>query len=143
MTSPTPVITGASHVALTVRDMEASARWYQQVLGLVLLRQLSEDEAGTPRVLLIHPGSLFGIALCEPHDGTGDAFDHRTTGLDHFAFLVADESELKRWASHLTEQGVAVSPVRDVSGLGRFISFEDPDGIQFELWANARVQRTS
>ena len=29
--------------------------------------------------------------------------------------------------------GVAHSPVR-VLDLGRFVSFEDPDGIQFELW---------
>jgi predicted enzyme related to lactoylglutathione lyase len=31
---------------------------------------------------------------------------------------------------------VEASPVREVPGLGCFISFEDPDGIQLELWVN-------
>lgn len=137
VSSQMPTITGASHVAFTVRDMEASASWYQQVLGLVVLRRLSADEAGTPRVLLIDPSSLFVVGLCEPVDGAGGIFDHRTTGLDHFAFAVSDEAGLARWASHLTEQGVTPSPVREVAGLGSFISFEDPDGIQIELWANS------
>jgi hypothetical protein len=39
-------------------------------------------------------------------------------------------------SAHLEEAGVSPSPVREVPGLGRFVSFEDPDGIQFELWQN-------
>ena len=97
-----PSLSGASHRALTVRDMDAGARWYQRVPGL-------------------------------PDDRTSDAFDHRRTGLDHLAFRVADEAELDAWIAHLDELGVPHSPVR-VLDLGRFVSFEDPDGIQFELW---------
>src|SRR4051812_47304773 len=50
-----PSIQGASHVAFTVRDMEASAEWYQQVFGWQLLRRYGADEAGTPRILLLDP----------------------------------------------------------------------------------------
>ena len=130
-----PSTQGASHLALTVRDMDASAEWYQRVLGWQVLRRYAGDEAGTPRVLLLDPASFFVVGLCQPEDGAGDAFDHRRTGLDHLALRVADEAELDGWAAHLDEQGVARSPVR-VLDLGRFISFEDPDGIQFELWVN-------
>lgn len=131
-----PSIRGASHIALTVRDMDASADWYQRVFGWIVISRMSAEEAGTPRILMFDPGTGFALAVTQPDDGTADAFDHRRTGLDHFAFLV-DGADLEAWAAHLEEQGVDHSPVRDVPPLGRFISFEDPDGIQFELWANA------
>ena len=132
----TPSINGASHVALTVRDMEASAEWYQRVFGWQVLARFDAGEAGTPRILLFDGASGFAMALCQPEDGSGDAFDHRRTGLDHFALGVADDAEFDRWLAHLDERGVAHSPVREL-GLGKFTSFEDPDGIQFELWVNA------
>ncbi len=40
-----PSIQGASHVALTVRDMEASTEWYQRVFGWQVLRRYGADEA--------------------------------------------------------------------------------------------------
>jgi glyoxylase I family protein len=129
-----PELAGASHMALTVRDMDASAEWYQRIFGWQVLRRVSGDEAGTPRILLLDPKSFFVVALCQPDDASDDRFDHRRTGLDHFGFKVADQDELDRWASHLDSEGVDHSPVRDVEGLGRFISFDDPDGIQLELW---------
>lgn len=131
-----PSITGASHVALTVADMDASAQWYQRVFGWQVLRRFAAGEAGTPRVLLFDPGSGFALALCQPEDGAGGAFDHRRTGLDHFALNVPDDGELNRWLVHLDDAGVPHSPVRDI-GIGKFVSFEDPDGIQFELWLTA------
>ena len=131
-----PSSNGASHVAFTVCDMEASAAWYQRVFGWIVFRRFTAEEAGTPRVLLLDPGSFFVVGLCQPPDGAGDAFRHQVTGLDHLALSVPGEDELARWAEHLAAEGVAASPVREVPGLGKFISVEDPDGIQLELWVN-------
>ena len=128
-----PSIQGASHAALTVRDMDASTEWYQRVFGWQVLRRFAPGEAGTPRVILFDTASGFALGLCQPEEGSDDQFDHRRTGLDHFAFKVEDETALNEWMAHLDELGVAHSPVRD-TGLGRFVSFEDPDAIQFELW---------
>ena len=128
-----PSIQGASHMGLTVRDMEASAEWYQRVFGWQVLGRLGADEAGTPRILLLDPQSFFVVGLCQPADGSADAFDYRRTGLDHFAFKVGDEDELHSWIAHLDDLGITHSPVRELD-LGKFVSFEDPDGIQFELW---------
>lgn len=128
-----PSIQGASHIALTVRDMEASADWYQRVFGWQELRRYGSDEAGTPRILLLDRASFFVLSLCQPDDGSPDGFDHRRVGLDHLAIKVADEAELDRWITHLDELGVAHSPVRVLDN-GRFVSLEDPDGIQLELW---------
>lgn len=128
-----PTLSGISHLAITVRDMEASAEWYRRVLGLQELRRYGADQAGSPRILLLDPASFVVIGLCQYDDGPAESFDHRRTGLDHVALKVADEAELDRWIAHLDSHGVAHSPVR-VLDLGRFVSFEDPDGIQFELW---------
>jgi glyoxylase I family protein len=131
-----PTTTGPSHLALTVTDMEASAAWYQRIFGWLELRRFTAEEAGSARVLLLDPGSFFVLGLCQPADATGADFSHRVTGLDHFALSVPSTDELQAWAAHLAAEGVPASPVREVPGLGRFISFEDPDGIQFELWVN-------
>jgi glyoxylase I family protein len=132
-----PAILGASHVALTVRDMEVSAEWYRRVFGWVEIARLDGSQAGSPRILLFDPGSGFVVGLCEPEDRTRDAFSHRRTGLDHLALLVADEAELTAWAEHLDGLGILHSPLRPVRPLGSFVSLEDPDGIQLELWVNA------
>ncbi len=132
-----PDILGAAHVGLTVRDMDASARWYQQVFGWTVMARFGPAERATPRVLLLDPKSGFGVSVCEPVDRSGDPFDYRRTGLDHLALEVADDDELARWVAHLDELSVAHSPVRE-AGAARFVSFEDPDGIQFELWVPPR-----
>ena len=128
-----PAIQGASHIAFTVNDMEASAQWYQRVFGWQVLRRYGADQAGTPRILLFDPSTLFVLGLCQPDDVDGSPFDHRRAGLDHFAFRVADEAELDRWSAHLDELEIPHSPVRALD-LGRFVSLVDPDGIQLELW---------
>ena len=117
--------------------MEASAAWYRRVFGWVELRRFTAEEAGSARVPLLDPATFFVLGLCQPADGAGGAFDHRVTGLDHLALSVPGDEGLAAWAAHLAAVGVAASPVREVPGLGRFISFEDPDGIQLELWVNA------
>ncbi len=133
-----PEILGAAHVGLTVRDMDASAEWYQKVFGWRVLGRFGSGERATPRVLLYDPATLFGVSLCEPVDRSGDLFDHRRTGLDHLAIEVADEAQLDGWIKHLDELEVSHSPIREAGGAARFVSFEDPDGIQFEIWLPSR-----
>lgn len=128
-----PSIQGASHIGLTVRDMRASAAWYQQVFGWHPVRRYEEAGAGTPRIILYDADSDFALGLCEPSDGSSDLFEHRRTGLDHIALSVKDEDDLDAWILRLDDLRVGHSPKRD-TGIGRFVSFEDPDGIQFELW---------
>ena len=130
-----PAILGVSHVALTVRDMAASAEWYQRVFGWMELARYGPEDAFSPRILLFDTASGFALGLSQPDGASTDDFDYRRTGLDHLALGVADEDELGRWMSHLDEIGVAHSPVRELP-IGKFISFEDPDGIQLELWTN-------
>jgi glyoxylase I family protein len=125
-----PRFTHAQHVAFTVTDREASAEWYQRILGFRLVRKL---DTGIPRILLIEPESKFVLSLCNHPDGSGDHFSPLRTGLDHLAFAVEDEGTLAAWVTHFDDRGVDHSPIRDL-GNAKFVSFEDPDGIQLELW---------
>jgi glyoxylase I family protein len=73
------------------------------------------------------------VGLYQHLQRSGDSFSPLRTGLDHLAFEVTDESELEAWRAYLDEAGFEHSPVRDI-GHSAFVSFEDPDGIQFGVW---------
>ena len=125
-----PTFSRPQHLALSVSDRHRSARWYRETLGFEFVR---EFETGIPRVLQMHVASGFFISLYNHADGSGDPFDPRRTGLDHFALAVEDDAALAAWMEHLDALGVAHSPVRDI-GRAHFVSLEDPDGVQIELW---------
>ena len=130
-----PDINGVAHVAIVVRDMEASAAWWCRVLGLERVARFDEppDEQRHPRILLRSPSSGLVIGVHEPHRRSGDRFDPDRTGLDHLALTVPDRDALNTWSAHLDRLGVPHSPVRSARAAS-FVSFEDPDGIQLELW---------
>jgi glyoxylase I family protein len=137
-TSTTPDLTGIQHVGLTVRDVEASAEWYQQVLGLQ--RQFEEphhhsDEGGYA-VVLGTPDMSLNVGLDHHPANTGDGFDPTRTGLDHVCFQVGGTDALHAWATHLDQQGVSSSGVYAMEGTPfSLVTFNDPDGIQLELIA--------
>src|SRR3954449_9174833 len=98
-----PELTGFSHVGLSVTDVDRSVAWYVDVLGFQLL--MPTDAPGFRRVLMAHPGSGMLLALSQHDASTGDAFRETATGLDHFAFAVADRAALDEWAAHLAAKG--------------------------------------
>jgi len=122
--------------------MDLSADWYERVLGFRLVRRIevSPGESGISRTLLLHPDSGFLIGLYRHEGRSGDRFSPLRTGLDHLALEVAEASELAAWIGHLDALGVGHSPVREL-GHSRFISLEDPDGIQLELWLTLTPHR--
>ena len=125
-----PVFLGPHHIALSVTDKDASAAWYRRVLGFRFVR---EFETGIPRILQMHVESGTFISVYNHVGRSLDRFDPHRTGLDHLALAVSDDSALLEWVDHLDALGVEHSPVRDL-GHARFVSLEDPDGIQIELW---------
>lgn len=137
-----PSFNRVSHIALTVPDMRVSAGWYERVLGFDFVKefQVAPGDAGIPRILLLHQPSGLLLSLCGHPGRTGDAFDPRRTGLDHIGFEVADRAELTSWMAHLDALGVGHSPVREL-GHACFVSVEDPDGVQIELWLTITQHR--
>ena len=134
-----PAITGVHHFSPTVRDVEASAEWYQKVFGLervpVTFPHHDCEETGYA-VLLVDPRSGLAIGLHKNSANQGESFDECRTGLDHIGFNVASRAEMDGWAEHLTSLGVEHTGVRDITDPMPFstLVFRDPDNIQLELF---------
>jgi len=132
-----PHFTGVSHVELSVRDVDRSATWYQQVLGMQLLLAFSQHPtAGVAArtVQLFHPATGLVVGLLQ-HDQTAadDVFSELRVGLDHLSFAVESRAELDQWAEHLEAHGVEHSPINDQPH-GSVLVLRDPDNIQLELF---------
>ncbi|MBO2454915.1 VOC family protein [Actinomadura barringtoniae] len=127
-------MTGVSHLSLSVRDRDASVRWYGDVLGFSPFAQVDNDE--WLETICVHPAGQPILGFQQHRDATGGSFDHRRTGLDHLAFQVASRSELEEWSAKLAGLGVTQSPIAETEW-GPVLCFRDPDGIQLELFAMA------
>jgi catechol-2,3-dioxygenase len=121
-TSP---VTGFSHVQLRVRDLDASRRWYETVLGMEAFVELSDTVALRNRAARL-------VVVLSP----GDGVDPEASPLDHLAFAVPDGEALDRWAAQLAAAGIDHPGV--VLELGKpSLQLRDPDGNAVELVAPA------
>ena len=134
-----PAIAGFHHFSPTVRDVEASAQWYEQVFGMGRLsmkfpHHKAEEEGYA--VLLIDPRSGVVIGLHHHEGNSGEPCEESRTGLDHMAFAVASHDDLSTWASWLETLGIENSGVIDVTTPIPYsvVVFRDPDNIQLELF---------
>jgi catechol 2,3-dioxygenase-like lactoylglutathione lyase family enzyme len=146
---------GVSHVAIGVRDMERSLRFYRDLLGLEVRydgtqpiggmpRLYANPEKGKRRAAHLHYGSGESkgfLVLSEMPGGTpGEAIKLDQVGISHFSWWVDD---LRAMHEKLKAAGVKilVPPAEtDSSGYGetsgrKYLTclFEDPDGIIVQL----------
>ncbi len=118
------------HVAVICSDYERSKRFYSEVLGLPIIREVWRAERQSWKCDL-QLGSaqieLFSFPNPPPRPSRPEA-----QGLRHLAFAVA---ALEPVVTHLGRQGIAVEPVRVDEHTGRrFTFFADPDGLPLELY---------
>lgn len=128
------------HIALTVRDLAASTRWYEQVFDVQHVFDVPH-EGGTAQILLDATQSL-AFALHTHTAASADEFSERRTGLDHVGLVLPSRADLVRWQDHLEQHGVrradradrplTQSPIAD-EPYGAVLVFRDPDNIQLEL----------
>lgn len=124
-------LAGFHHIALTVRDLDASASWYRRVLDLEELFR-EEGERRRSIVFSFAAGETAAVGLVWHRDADG-SFDPMNTGLDHVSFLVRRREDLDAWARRLDEEGVDHSGVIDVPP-GAILNFKDPDGIALAIF---------
>ncbi|HCT75876.1 MAG TPA: VOC family protein [Micromonosporaceae bacterium] len=128
---------GIHHIALNVRDLEASVRWYSEVLDFSPLFPWDTDDFD--RRLMRHPsGVIIGLTKHKHPDADAD-FNERRPGLDHLAFTVATQVDLEAWVARLTDAGVTHSGIQVTPKTGfTLIAFRDPNNIQLELYLDQR-----
>lgn len=116
-------ITALGRASLKVRDMEASARFYSQVLRMPIVGK-SERLAQ----LRLRAGRCDEFVL---EAGGSSAAQH--LGLPHIAFVIGNNPRtLQAAAEHLTENGVAFEAVAHEDYDSLYL--HDPDGHLIELY---------
>jgi catechol 2,3-dioxygenase-like lactoylglutathione lyase family enzyme len=140
---------GLHHVGITVRDLDASIRFYHDVLGLPFSNEPSPwfddpglgDAVGVPGAALRQVSLLVGDTTLElleyksPPSETDAPLASNNHGASHVAFLVDDIEATK---TELEAKGIRFfSPVNVVDeGVlagWRWVYFGDPDGYPLEL----------
>ena len=131
------MITFIHHVGLTVRDLEASAGWYERVLGFRRIGSYQEPGGRWRKAFLASDGLRTRLSLAQHTGAPQDPFDERRVGLDHLAFGLEDIAELGEWVGRLEAAGVAHSQIADSNAIpgAQVLVFRDPDNIQLELYA--------
>ncbi len=122
---------GLHHVAVTVTNLERSARWYRDVLGMDELFRHGDDARRAVIMRLPGTGAILGIVQHEDADAT--AHDPRRVGLDHLAFTAATREDLDGWVQRLADLGVDHDGPHDVPP-GAIVNLKDPDGIALSLF---------
>ena len=123
-------VKGFSHVAIRVSDLARAARFYEDLLDLKRIIDLPEVI-----VLLHESGAMLGIRGATSEQRAGDRFDPFRVGLDHLA-LAVDRGQLAEMKRQLDERGIKNNGVEKDAVTGAdHITFYDPDGIAWELYA--------
>ena len=126
--------TGLNHLGLTVRDLDATTRFFEDVLGW----DVSARDETYPRTT-VTDGSL-RLTLWQVQIDDPVPFDRKTAlGLHHLALEIEDEATLKTLAATLSDHpDVAVEFMPEPMGAGprQHMMFAEPGGLRIELlWA--------
>jgi catechol 2,3-dioxygenase-like lactoylglutathione lyase family enzyme len=126
---------GVNHLALITPDMDATTRFYHEVLGARLVATI-----GTPtfRHYFFEIGGGNTLAFFEYADVDVATFakpagvpDPRANQFDHLSLNVADAEALESLQRRLRDHGCEVTDVVD-HGFIKSIYFTDPNGIALE-----------
>ena len=137
------------HVGITVKDLDASVRFYHDVLGLPFSNEPSPwfdgpelgPAVGVPGAGLRQVSLLVGDTTLElleyksPPSGTTQPLPSNDIGASHVAFLVED---IRATMAELGRKGIAFFSDVNVVDEGvlagwRWVYFADPDGYPLEL----------
>ena len=115
------------HTRYRVSDLEKTASFYKDVLGLEEVNRHSSPR-GSQLVFFKAPGSEEMIEICK-FDGSGPV--NVGTDITHLAFEVED---LDAFAKHAAAKGYPLSDGPTPTSTGSVIAFVDaPEGYEIEL----------
>jgi glyoxalase family protein len=135
--SPEMTLDGIHHITGHTDDLVAAGEFYQQALGLKLVKKTVNQDAPDvlhyfwanydgERILSHSDMTLFGIPkrARRAHEGVGQTH--------HIAFRAANDDELAGWREHLLDQKIDVTEIRDRNYF-KSIYFRSPDGLLVEI----------
>ena len=124
---------GLHHVTILVRDVERSAAFYRDVLGLeVVERTHNADDPDARHFWLGDPAGRAGTLLSFMEYPSLPAGTVGVGSTHHVALSVGSAVELEAWLDALREQGVQTTEIMD-RGRFRSLYLRDPDGHLLEL----------
>ncbi|THG31659.1 VOC family protein [Naasia lichenicola] len=117
------------HVTIAASDVDAFAKWYNDVLGFRIMAKTVLDEA---------PISVFSVLTTneKSHD-LGVVLDGSTRAgrINHYAFWVDTREELLIAADVLMEHGYPIEYGPSIHGIGEqtFLYYREPSSLRIEL----------
>jgi catechol 2,3-dioxygenase-like lactoylglutathione lyase family enzyme len=122
--------TGLAHLGLRVTNIARARQFYVDTLGFEPLLE-------APGTLICNAyGTTLAFVGGTEQTSDGDRFDPYRVGLDHLALGVTSMSDLEKAKQDLDHAGVPNNGIQlDAFSKANYISFYDPDGIAWELYA--------
>lgn len=119
------------HIAIICTDYQRSKKFYTEILGLTIIREVYREQRNSYKLDLALHGryiiELFSFPAPAPRPSRPEA-----AGLRHLAFSVEN---IEQAATHFSMLGVEVEPIRTDEFTGKkFTFFADPDGLPIELY---------
>lgn len=121
------------HVHLRTPDMEATAQWFERMLGAQVIRS---TQHGAPRIDLKLGGANIFLAQVAPGDGVNAPPATPYQGLDHFGLKVSGidvvAAELKAKGAEFTKEphsprpGIKICFIRGPQGISIELLDRDP-----------------
>jgi glyoxylase I family protein len=119
------------HVAIICSDYTRSKRFYVEILGFEIIREVYREDRRSFK-LDLKVGDQYQIELFSFPNPPSRPSSPEACGLRHIAFEVQDVKESARRLSGL---GVGVEPIRVDEGTNKcFTFFRDPDGLPIEIY---------
>jgi glyoxylase I family protein len=119
------------HIAIICSDYERSKKFYTEVLGLKIIREVYRKERQSYKLDLEVNGQYVIELFSFPHPPKRPSRPE-ACGLRHLAFAVQN---IDRAFEDLSKLGIQAEPIRMDEHTGkRFTFFADPDDLPIELY---------
>lgn len=125
------MLTKVHHIAIICSDYEKSKRFYIDVLGLEIIREIYREERASYKLDLALNGDYIIELFSFPNPPSRPSRPE-ATGLRHLAFEVDD---LDRIVAHLQKNQIEMEAIRtDEFTNKRFLFIADPDQLPIEFY---------
>jgi glyoxylase I family protein len=119
------------HIAIICSDYQKSKKFYTEVLGLEIIREVYRENRDSYKLDLALNGT-YSIELFSFPDPPQRSSRPEATGLRHLAFEVDD---LEKVITHLEKFKIEAEPIRiDEFTEKRFTFIADPDNLPIEFY---------